>query len=51
MVKLTIKSARVYTVPVSRTEQCRSSFFVRTLAEWNHLSKETVQANPASAFE
>lgn len=29
----------------SKTEQCCSSFFVRAMAEWNHLSEETVYAS------
>ena len=30
---------------VSKTEQCCSSFFVRSIAEWNHLSEEMVYAS------
>jgi hypothetical protein len=43
-------NTRAFRIPDSRTEQYRSSFFVRTVAEWNQLSEAAVTAGSASAF-
>ena len=46
LMKQVAHNTQGFTVPVSRTEQYRSSFFVRTVTEWNLLS-ETITASSA----
>ena len=48
--KYAYNNTKGFLVPDSRTEQYKSSFFVRTVAEWNELEEEVVQANSAAAF-
>jgi hypothetical protein len=39
-----------YKVPESTTEQYTSSYFVRTVVDWNQLKKDIVEAKSATAF-
>jgi hypothetical protein len=45
-----VRHTKGYKVPDSTTEQYASSFFVRTVVEWNQLTEDTVQATSATAF-
>ena len=49
--KHTSNNTRGYKVPDSNTEQYKSSFFVKTVAEWNQLREEVVQASSIAAFK
>ena len=48
--KYTYNNSRGYIVPDSNTEQYHSSFFVKTIAEWNELAEEVVTASSVAAF-
>jgi hypothetical protein len=48
--KYAYNNTKGFVVPDSRTEQYERSFFVRTVAEWNELEEEVVQANSVAAF-
>ena len=37
-------------IPVSKTEQYKNSFFVRTVADWNKLEDTVVTADSVTAF-
>jgi hypothetical protein len=42
--------SKAYKVPDATSEQYLSSFFVKTVAEWNKLSEEIVQSKSVTAF-
>ena len=46
----TANHSRGFRVPYTRTEQYRSSFFVRTTEDWKMLSEKVVNAATPSAF-
>ena len=48
--KYTSANSRGYKVPDAKTEQYKSSFFVRTVADWNQLPENVVQAKSAAAY-
>jgi hypothetical protein len=48
--KQSANNSRGYKVPSSSTEQYQGSFFVKTVAEWNQLKEEVVQASSIAAF-
>jgi hypothetical protein len=45
-----MNNTRGFRIPDSRTEQYRSSFFVKTIVEWNQLSEAAVTTGSTSAF-
>ena len=48
--KYAYNNTRGYIIPEARTEQYKSSFFVRTVAEWNELPEDVVRAVSVAAF-
>ena len=48
--KYSYNNSRGYIVPDANKEQYRCSFFVQTVAEWNQLEEQVVQAGSVAAF-
>ena len=45
-----IRNTRGFKIPGSKTEQYKSSFFVKAVADWNKLEDSVVTADSATAF-
>ena len=45
-----ILNTRSFKIPGSKTEQYKSSFFVRTVADWNKLDDNVVTADSVTAI-
>ena len=49
--KYAVNNSRGFVIPKSEgTEQYISSFFVKTVTDWNHLEESIVQAETVAAF-
>ena len=49
--KYAVNNSRGFIIPENEgTEQYRSSFFVKTIIEWNELPESVVQSNTVASF-
>ena len=48
--RLEIRNTHGFKITGSKTEQYKSSFFVRTIADWNKLEDTVVTADSVAAF-